>query len=133
MVISNMTILSSNSNPETLKLGNFGTKFMHFLFLHKIPQFHKFEDVDFKSNNSFFKTLTQKDTIKTFLFAYSDIFLFSQNFAIIQIRQCWLECNNIVFNFQQQNSEVRYFWSQIYAFSFPSQNFGVWQVWRCWF
>ena len=47
------------------------------------------------------KFLKQNYQNKTFLVLNWGIFIFSQNFAIMQIWRCWFECDNIAFKFQQ--------------------------------
>ena len=59
---------------------------MLFHFLHDILQSLKFEDVDLKNDNSFFKILSQKDPNEANLALHLGIFIFSQNFAVRQIR-----------------------------------------------
>ena len=89
-----MTKLFSNSSPKIPKSGIFGPKFRYFF--HEILQIDKFEDADFKYDNSIFKTLAQKYRNKAFLVKNAQIrhffvpnlgiFVSSQNFAIRQIQ-----------------------------------------------
>ena len=57
-------------------------------FFRKILQLEKFDGDDLKFDNSFFKVLAQKYPNQAFLVPNLGIFVFSQNFAIRQIRGC---------------------------------------------
>ena len=64
------------------------------LFLHQTLQQDKFEDADFKYDNSIFKFqkyYSQKYQIKTFLVTNLGIFVSSRNFDIRQTRGCWFQ------------------------------------------
>ena len=60
-----------------------GPKFRQFLFRQNILLFNKFQGVDFKYDNSFFKILALKNPNKAFLVPNFGIFIFLQNFTII--------------------------------------------------
>ena len=47
-------------------------------------QLHKFEDIDFKYDNSFFLILTQKDPNEAYLVLHLGIFIFSEGFVVRQ-------------------------------------------------
>ena len=59
-----------------------------FLLFREILQIDKFEDADFKYDNSIFKILSQKYPTEAFWVPHLGIFVFPQIFAIRQIRGC---------------------------------------------
>ena len=63
------------------------------------------------------KRIAQKYPYKAFLVPNLGIFVFPRNFAIRQIRADF-KYDNIVFKFQPENTQIRHFWLQIYAFLF---------------
>ena len=99
----------------------------------KILRTDKFEDADFKYDNSFLKILAQKYSNKTFLVPNLVIFCFLQNFGNRKIWGCWFQiwlyCFQIpIQKYPNQTFLVR----NLRIFIFPP-NFATRQVWRCCF
>ena len=83
-----MTIFFKNSSPKIPELHIFVPKFRHFCFFAKFLQSDKFENADFKYDNSFFKILAQKYPNKVFLVPNLGIVVFSQKLAVTLIQRC---------------------------------------------
>ena len=68
-----------------LKEGIFGHKFRCYCFLHESLQFGKFENADFKFENSFLKVLAQKYPNKAFFCPkFSHFSYFTKTFQLEQ-------------------------------------------------
>ena len=101
---------------------------MAFLFLHKILQLDKLKSIDFKHDNSIFKTLAQKYPNKPFLVPNLGILFFQKILQLDKFESADFKYENSIFEILAQNypnkgfliknNQITYFWSQILAFLF---------------
>ena len=71
----------------------------------------------------------QKYSNKAFLVPNLGIFVSSQNFASRQIQRWWFQIWQKFSKMLIQNTQTRYFWSQIYAFLFFRENLQIGIFW----
>ena len=90
-----------NSSPKIPKEGIFGPKVRYICFFLRILQYYKIEGTDFKYDNRLLNFSLKK--LKAFLVSNLGVFIFWQNFAISQIRGCWLQIWQYYFRIAAQN------------------------------
>ena len=87
---------------------------MHFFLFQEVLQLDKFEEADFKYDDSFFKILAQKCPNKTFLVPHWVNFSFSQIFAKLdKFDGADFKYENSFLKFYYKNTQIRHFLSKI--------------------
>ena len=142
MLISNMTILFSNSSPKIPKSGIFGPKFMYFCFFVKFRNLTNLRVLILNMTIAFLKILPkntqmrhfcQKYPNKAFLIPYLGNFVSSQNFAITLIRRCWFQIWQWLFKIVAQKYPNKTFLVPNLDIFIISRYFATRQIQECWF